>query len=185
MTIRPDQRPGDHIEQGRLARAVGPDQPDDLPGLEGQTDLVQSPQSREILDRAFDDQSALRLHAKLGEIRGLGFGTGGYRCGRGSAPPAPLLVELPEAQQPGGAPIHDQQDEDAETRLGQPEGRRHGQAEEIEAALQPAQHLDGEGDHHGTGEGAADGGLAADDQHGQQGQGIVEINFEGEKAPRK
>ena len=182
IAIRPGrghQRPGDHIEQGRLAGAVGPDQPDDLPGLERQIDLVERPQPREILDRAFDHQRAGRIHTKLGEIGRLGLRTGGYRRGGRGALPAPLLVELPEAEEAGGAPIHHQQDEHAEPRLGQAEGRRHGEAEEIEAALQPAQDLDGEGDHHRAAQGAADGGLPADDQHGQQSQGVVEIEFRG------
>jgi hypothetical protein len=69
--------------------------------------------------------------------------------------------------------IRDEEDEQAKPGLGHAEDFRHLVAEEVDAAFDPAQDLDGERDGDGADHRTGDRGHAADDQHGEQGQRVV------------
>src|SRR5271165_2300023 len=67
---------GDDIDQGRLPRAVRPDQPDDLAATHRQSDTVECPHSAEAVNQPRDLEEHIRgaAHATMLSARRHGLG---------------------------------------------------------------------------------------------------------------
>ena len=146
-------RPEMRLSSVVLPEPFGPDQPDDLAlaaGVRSTSSSARRP--AKFFTAPSTRERAARRHAQLA----------GRLAPRPALPPAPvapapMLVELAAARRSRRPPVHHQQDQQAEAGLGQAEGLRHGEAEEVEAALEPTQHLDGERHQHGAAERAGHG----------------------------
>jgi hypothetical protein len=116
---RGDHRAADHVEGGRLARAVGADQRDDLAGVHGEVQRVDRHDTAEALGQPLDDEQrrARRGTALAGQQRSVVDlssrpGPGALADVRPAAQPPHR--ELERLVQPAGEEDHDEGQRDAE-----------------------------------------------------------------------
>ena len=161
---------GDHVEQGRLTRAVGTDEAHDLQVGRFQPGSLQRSEPSEV-DGHVDGAQLSRL--------GSGRGGNGGRCGLGPAEaPSQPVIDLPVLDQAAGPEDHEPQHRSAQHDVGEP-GPQHdvehfgGAAVDLGVGEMPGGLVD-EGDEghaeHRTGDAVA----PPDDQHHQREQGVVE-----------